>query len=224
MDEGIRQGNSAWLGRIGYSECYKLQKRIHLTRCEGNIPDTLLLLEHPPVITLGRGFHPDNLLLLPKDYQEKGIEVAETDRGGDVTYHGPGQLVGYPIFDLNQHGRDLHKFLRDIEEAIILALAEFKIDARRFPPHTGVWVEDKKVCAIGIRVSRWVSMHGFALNVENDNFGFDTIIPCGISSYGVTSISKLMGAKVTLEQIKQPVISAFEHVFKLNFEEIVIDG
>lgn len=218
METAPRTARFSHLRRISYRKCYELQAELHAARVANTIPDTLLLLEHNPVITLGRGSRAENLLLSADQYIERNIEVIETDRGGDVTFHGPGQLVGYPIFDLDQHGRDLHRYLRDLEEVILTALRAFGVTARRFPPHTGVWVEDRKICAIGIRVSRWVSMHGFALNVTNDRFGFDTIVPCGIAKYPVTSLQREVGEAIELERTTGPILAAFEEVFHLRFE------
>lgn len=179
----------------------------------GGGPDTLLLVEHEPVLTLGASFHAENLLLSTADYEARGIEVMPTDRGGDVTYHGPNQLVAYPIFDLNRHGKDLHKWLRDLEEAVILTLVAFGLEGYRFPPHTGVWVNGKKICAIGIKVKRWVSMHGIALNCNNDLSVFDSFVPCGIVGYGVTSLSQELGRDVGIEEVKPVLVQKFGKVF-----------
>jgi len=183
----------------------------------GAIPDTLLLLEHPPVITLGKAFHPEHLRYAREFYAQQGIELHPTDRGGDVTCHNPGQLVGYPIFDVAQHGRDLHKFLRDIEQAIIDALRAFGVEAHREVGYTGVWVDDAKIAAIGIKVTKWVSMHGFALNVNNDLRLFQTIVPCGIADRPVTSLQQVLGRAVPMEQVKHEIARAFERVFKITF-------
>lgn len=153
----------------------------------GERNSTLVLVEHPPVFTLGANFHAENLLLRAEEYKARGFDVVPTDRGGDVTYHGPGQLVAYPIFDLRER-KDLHVWLRDLEQAVIDTVAEFGVSARRFPPHTGVWVGDRKIAALGIKVRRWVSFHGVAINVQNDLNPFLQIVPCGIKDYGVTSL------------------------------------
>lgn len=179
----------------------------------------LMLVEHGPVLTLGANFHEKNLLITRADYESRGIAVRVTDRGGDVTYHGPGQLVVYPIFDVSKFGRDLHKWLRDLEETMLVSLAAFGIDGRRFPPHTGAWVGDKKVAAIGIKVSRWVSIHGIALNCDNSLDPFASIIPCGIEDYGVTSLSQELGRRVTIEEAKPIVVDAFAKVFDLEFSD-----
>lgn len=216
----VREGWVCRLGRMGYVDAWALQRELHARLVAGEFPSVLLLLEHDPVITLGRGFHPENLLYPRAEYARRAIEVVETDRGGDVTYHGPGQLVGYPIFDLRERGRDIHRFLRDVEEAIILVLREYGIEGERKPPHTGVWVGDRKVCAIGIKVSKWVSLHGFALNVCNDLSPFETIVPCGISGLGVTSLTQLLGARVSVEDVARRAAKAFGDVFELDLRRV----
>lgn len=209
------------LGTVRYQPALELQRRLHAQRVAGLIPDTLLLLEHPPVITLGKAFHPEHLRYAREFYTKHGIELHPTDRGGDVTCHNPGQLVGYPIFDVARHGRDLHKFLRDIEEALIVALGEFGIQAHREAGYTGVWVGNAKIAAIGIKVTKWVSMHGFALNVNNDLRLFQTIVPCGIADRPVTSMQHLLGQLVSMEAVKRIVARAFEVVFGLRLSPVV---
>jgi lipoyl(octanoyl) transferase len=205
------------LGIVPYADALELQRKLHAQRVAGAIPDTLLLLEHPPVITLGKAFHPEHLRYAREFYAQQGIELHPTDRGGDVTCHNPGQLVGYPIFDVSQHGRDLHKFLRDIEQAIIDALREFGVEAHREAGYTGVWVGDAKIAAIGVKVTKWVSMHGFALNVNNDLRLFQTIVPCGITDRPVTSLQQALGRAVPMERVKNAVARAFEQVFRITF-------
>ncbi|MFN4033182.1 MAG: lipoyl(octanoyl) transferase LipB [Fimbriimonadales bacterium] len=204
------------LGLIRYAPALELQRRLHARRVAGVIPDTLLLLEHPPVITQGKAFHPEHLRFAHEFYTQQGVELQPTDRGGDVTCHNPGQLVGYPIFDLAQRGRDLHKFLRDIEESLIRALAEFGIEAHREAGYTGVWVGDAKIAAIGVKASQWVSMHGFALNVSNDLRLFQTIVPCGIADRPVTSMERVLGGAVSMDAVKRRVAQAFEAVFAMR--------
>ncbi len=206
-----------WLGSVDYDSAWELQRELVRQRREGAIPDTLLLLEHrPPVITLGRASHAEHLLVPPESLLQMGIQLVETDRGGDVTYHGPGQLVGYPIMDLREHGRDVHLYLRRLEEAIIIALRHFGIEAHRKQGLTGVWVGDEKIAAMGIKVTHWITMHGFALNVQPNLSHFDLIVPCGIHDKGVTSIQSLLAREVTLEEVKPPVIEAFAQVFNLQ--------
>jgi lipoyl(octanoyl) transferase len=205
------------LGLVPYADALALQRTLHALRVAGTIPDTLLLLEHPPVITLGKAFHPEHLRYAREFYAQQGVELHPTDRGGDVTCHNPGQLVGYPIFDVSQHGRDLHKFLRDIEQAIIDALHAFGVEAHRESGYTGVWVGNAKIAAIGIKVTKWVSMHGFALNVNNDLRLFHTIVPCGIADRPVTSLQQVLGCAVPMEQVKHQVAQGLERVFNLCF-------
>lgn len=196
------------LGRMAFGPCYELQLR-HVEEVLAGGRDRLLLVEHEPVLTLGANFHESNLLLPRDEYAARGIEVVPTDRGGDVTYHGPGQLVAYPVFSLERRRRDLHRWLRDLEEVVIQTLAGYGVAGRRFPPHTGVWVEDLKMCAIGIKVRRWVSFHGLALNCDNELSPFDLIVPCGIEGYGVTSLSQRVGRRVSVDEVKPRLIEAF---------------
>jgi len=201
------------LGRAGYAQTYERQLALHEEVLAGSRPDTLILVEHDPVLTLGANFHEANLLLTPREYRARGISVERTDRGGDVTYHGPGQLVIYPIFDLRRHGQDLHRWLRDLEETMLRTLHEFGLEGRRFAPHTGAWLDDLKVAAIGVKVRRWVNLHGIALNVSQTPEAFSLIVPCGIENYGVTSLADALGREVTLDEVKPAVISAFQSVF-----------
>lgn len=185
-------GASYFLGRTGYEEAARLQHALHRERVAGRRPDTFLLLEHPPVVTLGRGAHEEHLLADARRLAAAGAEVWETTRGGDVTYHGPGQLVGYGILDLKGHGRDLGRYLRQLEEALIVLLADYGIAAGVKPGMTGVWAGERKVGAIGVRAERWVTSHGFALNLNPDLSHFEWIVPCGIRGYGVTSVAALL--------------------------------
>lgn len=200
------------LGRLSYQEALDVQLDCFETVSLGG-PDVLLFVEHDPVLTLGANFHEKNLKLPREEYAARGIELVRTDRGGDVTYHGPGQLVIYPIFNLAHRGKDLHRWLRDLEELVIRAVSFFGIEGRRFPPHTGVWVEDKKLAAIGIKVKRWVSIHGIAMNVNNELAPFDLIIPCGIEGYGVTSLSQCVGREVSLDEVTEVVMKVCVGVF-----------
>jgi lipoate-protein ligase B len=198
---------------MGYDEAWALQRRLVGERVRGEIPDTLILLEHPPVITLGRSGTHDHLLGSEAELEERGVAFVETDRGGDITFHGPGQIVGYAIVDLDARGRDLHRYLRDLETVLIRALAEFRIRAGRAQGLTGVWVGDTKVAAIGIRVSRWVTHHGFALNVDTDLSYFDLIVPCGIADRRVTSMESLLGHPIDRERVEEALGRAFAEVF-----------
>jgi lipoyl(octanoyl) transferase len=184
------------------------------------LPSTLLFVEHDPVFSLGAAFQEGNLLFSKDFYREKGIEVIPTDRGGDITFHGPRQVVAYPIFDLKEIGQDLHKWLRDLEETVIRLMAEFGLKGYRFPPHTGVWANGKKVCAIGIKVRQWVSKHGIALNCDNDLSPFDLIVPCGIKGYGVTSLSQESGRTITMEEVKPKLVQCFEDVFGFELRPV----
>ena len=208
--------NVYWLGTVEYGAAWQLQRELASLREARAIPDTLLLLEHPPTITLGRRANALNVLASVERLSSLGVAVFPIDRGGDVTYHGPGQLVGYPIFHLEEHGKDLHRFLRNIEAAIILFLAHIGIEAVRFPPHTGVWVDGAKVAAIGIKISRWVSAHGFALNVAPNREHFDLIIPCGIRDHGITDLATLLQRALTVEECLEGIAQAFFSVFNFN--------
>jgi len=196
------------LGHMEYRAAWDEQLRIH-AEVEAGAPDSLILVEHPPVLTLGANFHEDNLLFSVADYERRGIAVHRTDRGGDVTYHGPGQLVGYPIFDLRRRGRDIHAWLRTIEEVVMDVCRGYGLEPRRFPPHTGVWLGDQKVCAIGVKIRRWISIHGLALNCGNTLDAFDLIVPCGIRDFGVTSLSQAVGRQVSLGEVKPRLIASF---------------
>ena len=208
------------LGLVPYAEALELQARLVAERRAGSIPDQLLLLEHPHVITLGTSSHSDHVLLDEAERRLLGIELFETGRGGDVTYHGPGQLIGYPILDLKPDRCDLHRYVRDLEQALIGALAEFGIVACRREGLTGAWVGEEKVAAIGVRVSSgWITSHGFALNVGTDLGFFDAIVPCGIRDYGVTSIERLLGHEVAMEEVERAVVAAFAAVFDRKHEE-----
>lgn len=201
------------VGALPYHEAWELQRDLAARRTSGRIPDTLLLLTHPPVITLGKGGTPAHLLGTPAELARQGIEFVETDRGGDITFHGPGQIVGYAIVDLAPRGRDLHLYLRDLEEVVIRALADSGIAGGRAPGMTGVWVDDAKVAAIGVRVSRWVTHHGFALNVDTDLSHFDLIVPCGITDRRVTSMAEILGGPVDRAAVEEDLAEAFEAVF-----------
>ena len=199
------------LGLVPYADALELQNRLVAQRRAGDIPDTLLLLEHPHVITLGTSAHRDNILIDDEQGRLLGIDVFETGRGGDVTYHGPGQLVGYPILDLKPDRCDLHRYVRDLEEVLIRALASFGIGAGRKEGLTGVWVGDEKIAAIGVRVSSgWITSHGFALNVNTDLSFFGSIVPCGITQYGVTSMERVLGSPRDIGVVGDEVANQLE--------------
>ncbi len=203
-------------GLIDYHRALEIQHKLVQKRIAEEIPDSLILLEHPPVITYGRGGNMENLLLDIGSLKDKGIDFYEIERGGDITFHSPGQLVGYPIIKLDTRGRDMHKYLRDLEGVLIGVLNEFGLDAGRKEKYTGVWIEDKKLAAIGVAVKRWVSFHGFALNVNNDLSYFDYIIPCGIKEYSVSSISAEFGKFVDLKDVIPIIIKIFREIFSYN--------
>jgi len=201
VTETVRELVVRRLGRIRYAEGLALQERLVRERQQGAIPDTLLLLEHEPVFTLGRNARQENVLFPADSLRGRGFDVFETGRGGDVTYHGPGQIVGYPILDLSPDRRDVHRYVRDIEEVMIRACADFGVTACRVPGLTGCWIGEEKLGAIGVRISRWVTSHGFALNVDLDLAPFRLIVPCGIKERGVTSLSLQLGRSVPLEAV-----------------------
>lgn len=203
------------LGRVPYAEGLELQARLVQRRKADEIPDQLLLLEHPPVITLGARVRGDRSHVLASAHalDEAGIEVHEAGRGGDVTYHGPGQLVGYPIIDLRPDRCDVHRYVRDLEDVMIVAARAFGVAASRVPGLTGAWVGSNKIAAIGVRVSRWITSHGFAFNVATDLSHFDLIVPCGITGRGVTSLSRMLGRDVPVAAVEDAVVAAFSRVF-----------
>ena len=201
------------LGLLNYDESLRLQRERVAQRKALAIPDTLLLLEHPHVYTLGRNARREHLLISPSRLAEIGAQVFATDRGGDITYHGPGQLVGYPILDLAKHRRDISWYMRSLEEVFIGVAEDFGFHAGRVAGAAGVWVGDAKLVAMGVHVSRWVTSHGFAFNVNTDLKYFDAIVPCGLRDKGVTSIEKLLGHPVEMEEVIERVIEQFGQTF-----------
>lgn len=203
------------LGRVPYAEALALQRSLVEARRAGSVPDLLLLVEHPHVLTLGvRGDGGrSHILASAETLAARGIDVHEAGRGGDITYHGPGQLVGYPIVDLNPDRRDVHRYVRDLEEVLIRTVADYGIAAGRVQGLTGVWVGDEKLAAIGVRISRWITSHGFALNVSTDLEYFGLIVPCGIADRGVTSLELLTGRTLAPQQIEERVAFHFSQVF-----------
>jgi lipoyl(octanoyl) transferase len=200
---------------VAYGDALERQKQFVEQRKTGEIPDQLLLLEHPPVITLGVRTRNDrsHVVATPETLEEAGVEIFESGRGGDVTYHGPGQLVGYPILDLRPDRCDVHRYVRDLEEVLIRAVAGFGIVSHRLPGLTGTWVGNEKLAAIGVRVARWVTSHGFALNVSTNLAHFGLIIPCGITDKGVTSMDILSRGSISMTDVEAAVAEAFCAVF-----------
>jgi lipoyl(octanoyl) transferase len=206
-------------GLTAYGEALALQRQLVQARSGGELTDDLLiLLEHPRVITLGRGARVSNLRASTEVLAGLGVQVQEVERGGDVTYHGPGQLVGYPLVDLGRHKKDLHWYLRQLEKVLIQALETFGITGGRVPGYTGVWVDDRKIASIGVHVSRWVTSHGFALNVTTDLADFDLIIPCGIEAVNMTSVERETGRAHSIVEVGDEVARSFAEVFDLTVE------
>jgi lipoyl(octanoyl) transferase len=201
------------LGIIDYKEAWDFQKEIFSEKLLGNIDDVLLLLEHPNTYTLGKTADKQNLKGSEVYLRENHISVYDIDRGGDITYHGPGQIVGYPIIDLNNWYADAHKYLRALEEVIIKTCTEYNLQCERNPNYTGVWVNDKKIAAIGIKISRWITMHGFAFNVNTDLNLFDGIIPCGIRDKAVTSLKYELKMNIDISKVKQQLLNNFAEIF-----------
>ena len=200
------------LGKSHYNDAWKLQKRLQSQRISGQIDDQLLLVEHFPVYTLGKNTPREHLLTKESD----NISIIQTDRGGDITFHGPGQLVGYPILDLNQYKRSITWYMRELEQLIIDVLKEYDINAERKKGLTGVWVKGKKIAALGVRISKWVTMHGFSLNINPDLKYYQGIIPCGIKDYGVTSMADLLGNDVPdMSEIKDTLVQHFIAKFSI---------
>ena len=214
--EHRRLCEARWLGTVSYDEGLRLQERCVDTLRSGSGPEHLLLLEHPHVFTLGRGADNANILASREQLESNEVEVRETGRGGDVTYHGPGQLVGYPIINLKPDRCDVHRYVRDIEEVMIGTIAEFGIVGTRIPGLTGVWVGDEKIGAIGVRIARWITSHGFALNVNTDLSYFKMIVPCGITDKGVTSLSRLLNGHIELREVAEIAALQFAKVFGRN--------
>jgi lipoyl(octanoyl) transferase len=204
------------LGRIPYGDALRLQEALVAERQAQRTVDVLLLLEHEPVFTTGRNANDANLTTPPDALRAKGFEVFETGRGGDVTYHGPGQVVGYPILELPETRRDVHRYVRDLEDVMIRACADFGVTAGRVAGMTGVWVGEEKIGAIGVRIARWVTSHGFALNVANDLAPFGLVVPCGIRDRGVTSLSKVLGHPVNVDAVKRRLALHVAEVFDLE--------
>ncbi len=206
------------LGLIDYQKALVIQEKLLFSRKQGTIPDVLLLLQHPSVFTIGRSGIVENIIVPEKRLINENIPVFQSSRGGDITYHGPGQLVGYPILNLKENGLTVHQYVWNLEEITIRALADFGIDGQRSEGRRGVWVGEQKICSLGLRVSGQVSMHGFALNVSNDLKYFRYIIPCGLIGVSITSVSKLLERPIELRVVQRSLLKHFSDVFKFNLE------
>lgn len=204
------------LGLTPYDESLMLQRRLATLRADDRLGDVLLLVEHPPVITLGRAGQKAHLRVPEPSLAALGIEFFEVERGGDMTYHGPGQLVGYPILDLAEHGRDLHRYLRQLEEVLIMTISGFGITAGRSLGRTGVWVGEEKIASLGIHVSRWVTRHGFALNINMDLAPFELIVPCGIQGAKATSMTQELARPISVREVMAALIERFEVEFGVS--------
>ncbi|HUQ47980.1 MAG TPA: lipoyl(octanoyl) transferase LipB [Gemmatimonadaceae bacterium] len=223
---GVRELWVVRLGGMGYAEALELQRQVARDRITGAIPqDVLLLVEHPPVVTLGRSTRQKNVISSPEFLASKGVELFEVERGGDVTFHGPGQLVGYPIIDLKRHKRDLHWFLRQVEGALIETLGAYGIPGERSTGFTGVWTNNRKIASIGVHARDWVTWHGFALNVSTDLSYFDFIVPCGIDGVTMTSIEQELKPNgeltvPTIGEVSNAAAAAFGQAFLLTDVEV----
>lgn len=204
------------LGRTEYLHCLEIQRETFAARNSGEVNDTFLLTEHEHVYTIGKGGDENHLLADEAELRAAGVRIIRSDRGGDITYHGPGQLVGYPVIDLGGFYPDVHRYLRDIEEILIRTIADFGVVGYREPGYTGVWACGEKIAAIGVKVSRWITMHGFALNVSTDLSFFDRIIPCGITHRGVTSLEKCTGSIHSLDDVARSCVGHFGEVFNVS--------
>ena len=207
------------LDRMKYQQVYDLQRKLVKLRYQSEIPDYLIVCEHDPVITMGRGTDKNNLLVSEESFRKKGVDLFEIERGGDITFHGPGQVIMYPIISLQGRGKDTHKYLRDLEAVVINTLNELGLKAGIKKGLTGIWVNDHKVGAIGVAVSKWITYHGLALNVNTDLDYFKLINPCGITEYPVGSISGLLGRTIDIDDIKKLLIDSFVSYF--GYEKII---
>ena len=203
------------LGLIKYEEALQLQKDFLAQKLSGKTPDILLLLEHPPTITIGKSGKLENVLVSSAYLAQEGISLFFTERGGDVTYHGPGQLVAYPIIDLSRRGKDIRRYISELEEVIIRTLKDFSLEAYRIKDYPGVWVKGEQIAAIGLKVSRWISTHGFALNVDPELRNFSLIRPCGLPDVKVTSLSRALSQKVSVQEIEEKLMAHFSEVFQI---------
>jgi len=209
------------LGLAPYGAVLEQQFALLEDRIQGRVPDTLILVEHPPVVTLGRAKTTANLRHTPQELRSRGIEFFEVSRGGDVTFHAPGQLVGYPVFDLRQHGRDVLRYCRGVEAALIGVLKAVGLGARSVPGKAGVWVGDRKIASLGVSLRRWVTFHGFALNVAVDLVGFQVIRPCGEEPEVMTSMEALLERPVAMGEVRSRVVAEFARVFGFGEQRVV---
>lgn len=200
------------LGIASYQNTWELQKELQVKRIEKKIEDTLLLVEHEPVYTFGKNADKNHLL---QNYPDE-VKLFHIERGGDITFHGPGQLVGYPILDLHDYKMSISWYMRSLEKVLIKSLNHFGIEAARKEGLTGVWVQNEKIAALGVRISRWVTMHGFALNVNTELHYYDGIIPCGIFEYGITSMKNILGENLEMDEVKAILVHHFKNIFKPN--------
>ncbi|HEX7358397.1 MAG TPA: lipoyl(octanoyl) transferase LipB [Ignavibacteriaceae bacterium] len=221
MNKDIRKIVYCDLGLIDYKEAWDLQKSVHQLRAENRIDDVFFLLEHPHTYTLGKTADKENLVGSEKYLSDNKISVYDIDRGGDITYHGPGQIVGYPIINLTNWQQDTHKYLRALEELIINVCSEYGLNSGRVEKYTGVWIDDRKICAIGIKVSRWITMHGFAFNVNTDLKLFNGIIPCGISDKDVTSLNRELKKELNVSEVKERILHHFSKIFSYDQIEFI---
>jgi lipoyl(octanoyl) transferase len=209
------------LGLVPYADGLELQRRLVEERKADQIPDTLLLLQHPHVLTVGvKKDGRSHILASPDRLTSLGVDVFETGRGGDVTYHGPGQLVGYPILNLDPDRRDVHRYVRDLEEVMIRVCADYGLEAGRVKGFSGAWIADEKIGAIGVRISRWITSHGFAFNVATDIDFFNLIVPCGIADKGVTSLASRLGRAPAMSEVEDRFIAQFESVFERRTSDV----
>ncbi len=206
------------LGLIDYEKAYDLQKRLLAEKAAGKEEETLLLLEHKPTLTLGKSGKLKNLLIEREELAEKNIPLYFTDRGGDITFHGPGQLVAYPILDLRKRGKDIHRYIHELQEVVIQTLSDFSIVGERDQKHVGVWVDRDKICAMGVAVHKWITMHGLALNVDPDLKAFSLITPCGIVGRGVTSMARHRESIPSMEEVINRFITHFSRIFSMILE------